>query len=237
MSNKPVVLVLGVFHFRYVEDILEPYRQQEIQDLVQRIMEFRPTKVCLEAVVERNNELNEEYHQFLTADLELSENERHQLGFRIARNLGHENVYATDWMHLDQADIDLLEHGFEEAEKKQPELVKESEEWTERLRRMYKTGTMLEMIRSHNDEEINALDHQYYIRYRARLGEYPDYIGSFWLRWWYRRNLIVYSNIAGLASEDDRILAIYGSSHNYLLKQFIRESGLFELEDINTYLR
>jgi hypothetical protein len=30
MSSKPVVLVLGVFHFRYVEDILEPYRQKEI---------------------------------------------------------------------------------------------------------------------------------------------------------------------------------------------------------------
>lgn len=234
MSNKPAVLVLGVFHFRYVEDILEPYRQKEIQDLVKRIKEFRPTKVCVEEVAERNDELNAEYQKFLSGALELSANECQQLGFRIACAIGHEKIYATDWMHLDQTDIDLLELGFEEAEKKQPELVKESKEWSERLHKMFKPGTVLEMIRTNNNEELNALEHQYYIRYRARLGEYPDYIGPFWLRWWYRRNLIIYSNIARLAAEDDRILVIYGSGHNYLLKQFIRESGLFELEHIDT---
>jgi hypothetical protein len=140
-------------------------------------------------------------------------------------------------MHLDQADMDVLERGFAEAENKQPELVKEAEAWTERLRHMLKPGTVLDMIRTHNDEEINAIDHQYYIRYRARLGEYPDYIGPFWLRWWYRRNLIIYSNIARLAAEDERLLVIYGSSHNYLLKQFIRESGLLEMESADAYLK
>jgi len=236
MRSKPIVLVLGVFHFRYVEDILEPYRQKEIQELVQRITEFRPTKVCVEKVAERNDELNVEYRKYLSGDLELPANEIQQLGFRIAHDLGHENIYATDWMHLEQADIDLLERGFEEAEINQPELAKEAEEHTEQLRKMYKPGTVLEMIRSHNDEELNAFDHQYYIRYRARLGDYPDYIGPFWLRWWYRRNLIIFSNIARLATEDDWILVIYGSSHNYLLKQFIHESGLFEVEHIDKYL-
>ncbi|MDF2721082.1 MAG: hypothetical protein K0Q59_757 [Paenibacillus sp.] len=237
MTSKPVVLVLGVFHFRYLNDILEPHRQKEILEVVQRIKEFRPTKICLEKVVEKNDELNAEYRDFVSGTLELTDNERHQLGFRIARELGHDNVYATDWMHLDQADMDVLERGFAEAENKQPELVKEAEAWTERLRHMLKPGTVLDMIRTHNDEEINAIDHQYYIRYRARLGEYPDYIGPFWLRWWYRRNLIIYSNIARLAAEDERLLVIYGSSHNYLLKQFIRESGLLEMESADAYLK
>lgn len=236
MRSKPVVLVMGVFHFRYVDDILEPYRQKEIQELSQRIAEFRPTKVCVEEVLERNDELNKEYQKFLSGDSELLADEIQQLGYRIARDLGHEQIYATDYMHLDQADKDLLERGFEEAEKKQPELYNESNEWVERLHKMFKPGTVLEMIRNNNDDELNAFDHQYYIRYRARFGEYPDYIGSFWLRWWYMRNLIIYSNIARLATEDDRILVIYGSSHNYLLKQFIRESGLFELEHIDRYL-
>jgi hypothetical protein len=237
MNSKPVVLVMGVFHFRYVEDILEPHRQTEIQEVVQRIKEFHPTKVCVEKVAEQNEELNIEYQKFLKGDLELPANEIQQLGFRIARDLGHERIYATDWMYLDQADIDLLERGFEEAEKKQLELVKESEEWLEQQQKWFKPGTVLEMIRTNNDEEFNYLDHQYYIRYRARLGEYPDYIGPFWLRWWYRRNLIIYANIAKLATEDDRVLVIYGSGHNYLLKQFIHESGLFEMEPIDKYLK
>ncbi|GIP44737.1 hypothetical protein J45TS6_31960 [Paenibacillus sp. J45TS6] len=65
------MLVMGVFHFRYVDDILEPYRQKEIQELSQRIAEFRPTKVCVEEVLERNDELNKEYQKFLSGDSEL----------------------------------------------------------------------------------------------------------------------------------------------------------------------
>jgi hypothetical protein len=236
MSSKPVVMVLGVFHFRYLEDIHEQYRQNEIKELVERIKMFNPTKVCVEELFERNHDLNADYQKFVSGDFELPAYETHQLGFRIARDLGHEKVYATDWMHLDKSDIDLLERGFEEAELKQPDLAKEAEKWLEELHKKFQPGTILEMIRSHNDVETNALDHQYYIRYKARFGEYPDYVGPFWLRWWYRRNLIIYSNIARLATPNDRIVAINGSGHNYLLKQFIRESGLFELENTERYL-
>ncbi|WP_274365772.1 DUF5694 domain-containing protein [Paenibacillus thermotolerans] len=104
MNNKPVVLVFGIFHFRYLEDIFEPHRQQEIQEVVQRILEFRPTKVCVEEVLERNDELNAQYQKYVSGDLELSANEIQQLGFRIAGAQGHDKIYATEWMHLDQAD-------------------------------------------------------------------------------------------------------------------------------------
>lgn len=238
MTGQPVVLVLGMVHFQHMEDIREPHRQAEIRELIDRIAEFQPTKICVEQVAERQRELDAEYRQYREEEGELPANEIQQIGFRLAHRLGHERVYATDWMHLDPEDIDRLQKGFEEAERKQPELVRESQEWIEqRLQSHFKPGTVLEMIRQNNDETFNRRDHQYYIRYRARMGESPDYVGPFWLRWWYRRNLTIYANVARLAEADDRLLVLYGSGHNYLLKQFIRESELFELEPVDAYLK
>lgn len=238
MNGKPVVMVLGVFHFRYMEDVLEPHRQREVVDLVNRIKRFCPTKVGVEVVVDRQNEINGEYQRFLNGEFELTGNEVHQLAFRIARDLGHQQVHATDWMHIDDSDKEFLELGMQEAESKQPELIQELEQRIERLKGAVRPGTVTEMILSHNNDELNTLDHQTYIRYTARLGNFPDYVGTFWMRWWYRRNLIIYSNVCRLATEhDDRILIIYGSGHNYLLRQFIRESGLFQLERVESYLQ
>jgi len=248
MSRKPVVMVLGVFHFRYLEGVFEPQCQCEIQELVDRIKAFRPTKVGVEVVVEESETLNAEYQKFFSGDVKLTENQEYlrgsagnevyQLAFRIARDMGHERIYATDWMKFDDVDKEVLEKGYERVESRQPELIEEEKVWWDRvIQTMTSSGTVLEKIRIHNNDEYNALDHQGYIRYRARLGEFPNYLGPWWLRWWYERNLIVYSNIARMAKDvDDRILIIYGSSHNYLLKQFIRESGLFELESVDRYL-
>ncbi len=235
---KPVVMMLGVFHFRFLDDILTPGRQMEIQEVVKRLKAFRPTKVAVEVVVERDEALNSDYRKFLEGDFELTCNEVHQLGFRVARGLRHEKVYATDWMQMEESEKEFLERGIEIAEKQYPDLVKEAEEFGVRIKKYMTPGTILEMMRTHNQEELNILDHQYYIRYRARLGAFPDYIGTFWLRWWYRRNLIIYSNVAGLATEaHDRVLVIYGSGHNYLVKQFLRESGLVELQEPGQYLQ
>ncbi len=249
MSRKPVVMILGVFHFRYLEDVFEPQCQSEIQELVDRIKSFRPTKVGVEVVVEEDETLNDEYQKFLAGHVKLTGDERllmgsagnevYQLGFRIAREMGHERIYATDWMEFPDKDKEILEKAYERVEKRQPELLEEEKAWWARLnQKMSGSGTLSERIRIQNNDELNALDHQGYIRYRARLGEFPDYFGPWWLRWWYQRNLIVYSNITRMATDaNDRILIIYGSGHNYLLKQFIRESGLFELESVETYFQ
>ncbi|WP_367591785.1 DUF5694 domain-containing protein [Heyndrickxia shackletonii] len=52
-----------------------------------------------------------------------------------------------------------------------------------------------------------------------------------------QRNLIMFSNLADLAtSPNERILLIVGAAHVEILSNFIKECGLFELEEVDKYL-
>lgn len=52
----------------------------------------------------------------------------------------------------------------------------------------------------------------------------------------HQRNLIIYSNLAEITSlSSDRTLLIIGSAHVYLISQFLKESGLFDVVTLDAY--
>ena len=72
----------------------------------------------------------------------------------------------------------------------------------------------------------------------AQIGKGTDYIGIDWLRWWYQRNLIIYSNLAKITnSPDDRTLLIIGGAHIHPVSQFIKESGMMDVVPAMAYLK
>jgi len=98
------------------------------------------------------------------------------------------------------------------------------------------TESIVDMLRSCNHPENVQQDHTRYMNL-ARIGSQNDYVGVDWLRWWYQRNLIIYVNLTRLVeSPDDRILLLIGAGHVYLVSQFLKESGLFEVESAYSYL-
>jgi hypothetical protein len=242
---KPSVLILGTFHM--ADDMLEPHRQHEIKACVNMLKRYKPTKVAVEVITAKDELLNEEYKKYVSNDFGLdskwthdlgyrSSNEVYQLGFRIAEESGHTKIFATDWMEdIGNRDLGTV---MEWAEQNQLALSEDIKSWFTKWNwRDSSTITITEMLKDMNNPEFNLYDHQIYIRLIARIGEAQDYVGIDWMRWWYQRNLIIYSNIARLAtSSDDRILVIYGHGHNHLINQFLRESDLFEVEAPNLYL-
>lgn len=108
-SDKPKVqpvevLILGTFHMDStqaddfnpnVEDILSDKRQKEVRRLVKVLERFRPTKIALEAP-EESTKIQEDYNLFLEGKLKLPADERYQIGFRIAKRCGHEDVFGVD---------------------------------------------------------------------------------------------------------------------------------------------
>lgn len=241
-ATKPAAMVLGTFHMAGSADLLDvtadnilgPKRQAEIRQCVERIKLFRPSKVAVEVVTERDEVINEEYRQYLAGNLALKDNEVHQLAFRVAAEMGHDRIYAVDWMKF--RDQRAFGEVYEWAKANQPDIF--TLLWGNSTERTYKPKhkTVLDMLRSYNDPENARQDHQFYMHV-ARIGTGHDYVGIDWLRWWYERNLIIYANITRLAqSADDRILLIIGAGHVYLVSQFLRESGLFHVESAHTYL-
>lgn len=242
-QHKPKVMVLGTFHMRYTpdiykvefDDLLSERRQNEIRGVVEKVKIFNPTKLAFEVVKENEEEINEEYRQYLNGDLELKIDEMHQYGFRIASELGHQKVYAVDWMKsVGNRGIGEV---FEWAKTEQPDLYKYIDE-------KYRSGrdfnladkSIGTLMKEMNEESSVKREHEMYMTL-ARIGSEDDYVGIDWLRWWYQRNLIIYSNLARITnSPSDRTVLIIGAAHIHLVSQFLKESGMFDVEPAIAYL-
>ena len=243
LEKKPTIMLLGTFHMRYTPDIyrfdagdlLNERRQKEIREVVDKIKRFNPTKLAFEVVKENEEDLNEEYRQFLNKDFELGIDEVYQYGFRIASELGHKKVYAVDWMK--SVGNRGLSQVFEWAKSEQPELYNYINE-KYRSKKDFNLGdkSIVELMKELNEEINVKQEHEMYMTV-ARIGNEDDYVGIDWLRWWYQRNLIIYSNLANITnSTSDRTLLIIGGAHVHLVSQFLKESGMFNVEPAITYL-
>jgi hypothetical protein len=242
-QHKPKIMVLGTFHMRYtpdifrvdVDDMLTARRQKEIREVVNKIKRFHPTKLAFEVVKEKEEELNEEYRKYMKNELELSIDEIHQFGFRIASQLGHKKLYAVDWMKsVGNRGIGEV---FEWAKNHQSELYNYiNEKYRSEKDHNLANKRVVDLMRELNEENSVKKEQEMYMAV-ARIGNDEDYVGIDWLRWWYQRNLIIYSNLAKITnSPSDRIVLIIGAGHIHLVSQFLRESGLFDVVPAITYL-
>ncbi|WP_409250646.1 DUF5694 domain-containing protein [Bacillus sp. SCS-153A] len=242
-QQKPKVMVLGTFHIRFTpdiyreefDDLLTERRQNEIREVVEKIKKFNPTKLAFEVVKEEEEELNQEYRQYLNNDFELNIDEIHQYGFRIASELGHKKIYAVDWMKtVGNRGIGQV---FEWAKNEQPDLYKYiDEKYRSRSDYDLATKSIVDLMKEINEESSVKKGHEMYMAV-ARIGTEEDYVGIDWLRWWYQRNLIIYSNLAKITSSpSDRTVLIIGAAHIHLVSQFLKESGMFDIEPAIAYL-
>ncbi|WP_263623015.1 DUF5694 domain-containing protein [Guptibacillus algicola] len=241
--RKPKVMVLGTFHMKYtpdlcrlnVADLVTEERQEEVRQVVDRLVRFQPTKLAFEVVKEENDHLNHEYHNYLNGNVELKIDEVHQIGFRLAERLDHSNVYAVDWM--ESVGNRGISEVYEWAMEEQPELYEYiNKTYCSQSHKSLQNKTIMELLQELNSTEEVSKNHEMYMNV-ARIGKDEQYVGIDWVRWWYQRNLIIFSNLASITHEpSDRTLLIIGSAHVHLVSQFLEESGLFEIERVGDYL-
>jgi len=240
--TKPQVMILGTFHMSYTPDLHRPElddflsheRQEEIQEIVQRIKGFQPTKIAFEVVKEKDDELNHDYSSYLAGKFQLKVDEIHQIGFRLASQMNHDRIYAIDWMES----VGNIGYGqvYEWAEQHQPNVldyIKQIDPPSEFNKNSEQP--ILDMLQRINDPDELIKPHEQNM-HLARIGEGTNYVGIDWLRWWYQRNLILYSNITEITGEGDRTLFLVGFAHTHLVSQFLKESGMFEVVDASQYL-
>lgn len=218
---KPEVLVLGVYHMANpghdiyntkADDVLAPKRQAEIEQLIEVLERFHPTKVGVEADV-WDRSLATRYNDYVAGKHELTRNEIEQIGFRLAKKLGHTKVYAVD------ADGDfpyprLLNYVKGAGKSKEFDAI--SNEIGAKVKEQndyLATHSVLETLVLMNSDESIAKDVGFYYR-QAAFGEPGDWPGADLLADWYRRNMRIYTNVMkAIDSPADRILVIFGAGH------------------------
>lgn len=208
-----------------IDDVFSPKRQLELEDVIRKLKAFKPNKIAVEAVKEADREINNTYHQYINNSLKLNKNEIQQIGFRLSAMMEIERIYPVDWMgDVGQRNYELYSSIMEEYI---PKIV-------EPPTTGYTIGDMLIHL---NQEKRVQQDHALYMQI-ARIGTGTDYIGVDWVRWWYQRNLTIFFNLSGLVSDsNDRIILLIRAVHIYLVRQFLLESGVFEVESTLHYFQ
>lgn len=216
------VLILGTFHFAQDEaiDVLRPERQRELADLLDRLEAFAPTKIGVEHPFARTEELGSQYRLYLDHPEESlqSRNETYQIGFRLARRLGHEQVFPVDVrMNLWHDSIAVFDEEHPGAR------------WRLRARwdvrypanpAREEGASLTEILRTLNGNRFppNA---EMYAGFLP-LVEDDIYAGALKLRPWYDRNLRIVQNLfRTLEDEEDRVLLVIGFGHVRILKQIL----------------
>jgi hypothetical protein len=227
-----------VFNVQF-DDMLAAGRQAEIRDCIDRLKRWNPTKVAMEVSTNRADVLDEEFRRYLAGTFNLTADEIHQLGFRIAAELGHEQLYAIDW-NEPIGDGQGLDPVFAFAQAHQPEIYNQliggGQRELEQAQASVASTSVREMLCGANDPASLRHSHQPYL-VMACVGEGKHYVGIDWVKGWYERNLKIFVNLTRIvASPRDRILVIYGAGHVPLLAQFIRDSGFYTLESVEPYL-
>lgn len=237
---RPEILVLGTYHMgnpghdihnMQADDVLSPKRQQEIAQLMETLKKFRPTKIAIEADV-GGQRVQKEYSDYLAGKYTLTRNEIDQIGFRLAKELGHRTIYAVDvdgdfpWQRVvNYAKANGVSEKFEAINAGWGTMVKEQGDFLG-------SHSVLETLQFMNDDSRPARDMALYFAV-VRYGDPYDYAGSDLLAAWYKRNIRIYRNILALIdSPSERILVIYGAGHLGWLRQDISNDASVRLRKL-----
>ncbi len=241
------ILIVGITHFfrpdngdlvhHHLTDVSSQERQVEMQSVVKALQDFHPTKVALELNTTKQKTVNLDYKQYLCDKFELSVDETHQLGFRLAKLCGLEDVHCIDWNEA-QPHVPSF---FQWADNHKPPMWLELEQQIEERAMLFEKALSVKSVRDIilmiNSAEYTSQDHSEYVK-MALLSDEAQNVGALWVvQYWYYRNMLLFKHLCELfKSDDDRVLFFVGAGHVHLLTQFLREHGDFEVESVKTYL-
>lgn len=255
-KHKAKAMVLGVFHFqnpgldsykpKYAFDILERKRQEELEVLLKQIAEYKPTKILVEwDRIQDDSIANERYLKYLNGTYNINDksNEVYQIGFKLAKKLGHKKIYCSDasaeWFGVeldwDNYDVEAYLKSKGQYEKSTRYDFQSFYELNDSLKSVQTLTEHLAMLNSPNNR---LKDHQAYFTDLILEGAGDNYLGADGVAKWYRRNLRIFANAYDFTDFDneERLLLIYGSGHVWQLRQFFMDSPDYEYVEPIKYL-
>ena len=244
-SARAEVLVLGVYHMSNpgrdvfnmkADDVLAPKRQAELAELVAVLKKFQPTKVAIEADF-WNEDVVKRYGDYLAGKHELSRNEIEQVGFRLAKELSHKTVYPVD-VDGDFPYLRLRNYAKGAGRAKELEAMEAEIGALVKAQDAYLAShSILETLLFMNADDKVADDVGFYYR-QAHVGEPGDWAGADLVADWFRRNVRIYANLAGLAAApNERVLAIFGAGHLGWLRQNVANDPTLRLRKLVEFVR
>ena len=241
----PQVMVLGTVHFANpgadavktkLDDVLAPERQKQIDDVVESLARYKPTKIAVEVPPSQEAKVNADYQAYLAGNFTLTRNEMHQIAFRLAKRLGHTRLYAVD----NRIDLDFDTALKYAATHGQQDQIAWFTSVTQKLDRyfgdVYAHGTIAQILAVQNDDD-HASEGIGMYQLLARMGGDTVYAGADLASDWYKRNMRIYANVLRVTTPSDRVLLVIGGGHRPLLRQMFQQTPGLEFVPTLPYLQ
>lgn len=209
-------------------DILSPIRQQELDAFVARCSCFQPTSICLEVATTEQQSLNQRYETYVTDPRAGTEDEREQIGFRLAKLCELPFVQAVDWNEtIDGVSLgDVIDSHPAEMER----IISTQRTLMQEVETAFFDLSICEYYAYINQSEITDLMHRAYTEIAT-----VSPVGSHWVEsYWNTRNQRIYENVKRVAKSDDRIVLLYGLAHVHLLRQLFEQDDDFLVRTFDT---
>jgi len=243
-QTKAQVMILGAYHFdnpnldyvkSNVDDHLSVKRQAEIAEVLALLAKFKPTKIALEAV-DGASAIQKNYTAYLNSTYTLKADERDQLGMRLAKQLGHQRIYAIDHK-LDMDFGGVMAAAQQSGDRVFLSTFQQAMGEIEELQKRQATMTVREILGVHNDPNNIARAGNLYLQL-ARVRSAESFVGADVLAGWYQRNFRIFSNLTRVIdSPEDRVLVIFGAGHSAILRSLVQSSPDLQLIETSDYLK
>lgn len=233
------VMLLGVWHFAgsgsdavqaRAEDVLTPRRQAELEALADRLAGWAPEQIAVEWPFSFADSTTARYARYAASGTTDSRNEVAQIGFRLARRLGHPTVHPIDHqINLGNDSIGTLYARRPDLEQRGDSLLALLQRQSDSAAAHHEGMSIVERLREANSDEAlhggNSLG-----MFGAMLpaGEGDNLGGPQLLARWYERNIVMAHNLTRvLRPRTRRVLVIVGSGHVPPIRNILDESPDF----------
>lgn len=253
-EKQAEVLLVGTFHFAYYGldahktseedkiDILSAEKQKEVDELVDYIIKFKPTKLIVEGG-HNSGYIMHRYRECKNGNREMIANEIDQICFRLMDKLGLDTLYGADaesiYDNMYNSKDSLVFRPYLDSLYQDWDF-RSDDEWSQRYMEWYEYGdkmstqmSLLDNFKGMNEEKATKRRHGAYLVGDFKLGNHrgADALAMYW----YSRNLRIFRNIQQVTtSSDDRILVLFGAGHMSILKQLFESTPEYKLIPFNS---
>ena len=243
-QSKTKVLLLGCFHFDNPgldvakfenANILSEKRQQEVAEVLEKLRQFKPDKIFVEAPVKNQGKLDSNFRKYKEGQFTLKASETYQLGYRLGKELNLSTLYAVDYTDAEFPFDSLVKSATEAKQYNLLGFLKNSIDSIQNVfNESLKKNTIREILINQNAKATADFEVGAYFDFLV-VGKEGNHIGSYLTSEWWRRNMIIYENILKrLTGTEERILVIFGSGHTSLLRVMMQYNKNFEMVPVSS---
>lgn len=229
--NKIEVLNFATFHLSGSSDAISssvninnPEVKKQIDKIVNKLVEFKPTIICVEVPVSSSEGTNRIYQKYKLDQSNRTNwtEEINAIAFEVGRLSGVENIYGID------SRLEFNYPKLMEMAKKTESLKNYINEYVKSIEKV-NDKSVLEKFREYNTDELKAETLNFY-NTLAAMHTPGNYEGAEIISDFYKRNLMIYSNFNDIPkSNEDKILIILGGTHSAYLDFFMRDHPKYDL--------